>query len=115
MKDKSLTVDGEGGISTSHCQCLKGKWICSIAAAAIFVNKCGHGSFKLLRDLKSLWNSSLCRICFPRRSLTIEQHHVKLIMKTGLSFLKNFWKQGLCVPFSGYLVQNRNKFKPITR
>ena len=48
MKDKSLTVDGEGGISTSHCHCPRGKWIYSMAAAAIFVNKRGHGTSELL-------------------------------------------------------------------
>ena len=58
MKDKSyslsLTVTGDGGISSAVCQCPRGNWICShMAAAAIYVKEKGLSK----TDLPNSWIS----------------------------------------------------------
>ena len=56
MKDKcykvKLTVDREGDIVDSCCECPRGKWLCShMAATAIYVNKKGWSK----TDLPNAW------------------------------------------------------------
>ena len=55
MKDKcypvSLTVDGDGGIVEGHCECPRGKWICShMVTTALYANKKGVSKTDLLNS-----------------------------------------------------------------